>query len=202
LSLTTFCEKNRSVVSFVFGFCLVALTLVTISNWEHTLMAPVLFAIGCLLVGIASLGRIWCTLYISGYKDHRLVTVGPYSMCRNPLYFFSFLGGIGVGFATETFVFPFLIGIAFGLYYPSVIRSEESRLSQLHGERFEIYRRQTPAFFPNLAQFHEPEDYQVRPKIFRRHIFYALWFIWILGILELLESFHEFGMIPTLFSLY
>lgn len=194
-------EKNRSIVSSLFGLLIIVFVLITTSKWEPP-VEGLLFATGCLLVGVASLGRLWCTLYISGYKDRVLVTVGPYSICRNPLYFFSFLGAIGVGLATETLAFPLIIAIGFALYYPPVIRSEESRLRQIHGEQFEIYREQTPAFLPNFRQFQEPESYQVRPKIFRKHMFYALWFIWILGILELIESFHQLGTIPTAFGLY
>lgn len=201
MSLAAFFEKNRSIVSSLFGLLIIVFVLITTSKWEPP-VGGLLFATGCLLVGVASLGRLWCTLYISGYKDRVLVTVGPYSICRNPLYFFSFLGAIGVGLATETLTFPLIIGIGFALYYPPVIRSEESRLRQIHGEQFEIYRGQTPAFLPSLSRLREPESYQVRPKIFRKHILYALWFIWMLGILELVESFHELGTIPTAFGLY
>ena len=42
-------------------------------------------------------------------------------MCRNPLYFFSSVGSIGVSCATETFTIPLLTALAFGIYYPSVM---------------------------------------------------------------------------------
>ena len=50
-----------------------------------------LFAIGIALVGISSLGRMWCSLYIAGDKDESLMTQSPYSACRNPLYFFGMM---------------------------------------------------------------------------------------------------------------
>jgi hypothetical protein len=31
----------------------------------------------------------------------------------------------------------------------------------------------------------------VNPKVFRQHIFNALWFVWIVGILELIEGIKE-----------
>lgn len=55
---------------------------------------------GRVLIAICILGRCWCTLYIGGRKGETLVSVGPYSLCRNPLYFFSFVGAAGVGAQT------------------------------------------------------------------------------------------------------
>ena len=95
-----------------------------------------------------------------------------------------------------------IVLIFFSLYYPGVIRNEESKLSTLHEEKFESYRRTTPSFFPNISNLKEPEEYPVRPKIFRKNMFDALWFIWLLGILEIIESLHEAGVVPALFMIY
>jgi hypothetical protein len=112
------------------------------------------------------------------------------------------IGGAGVGLATETLLIPCVIVILFLVYYPSVIRSEERRMLSLHGERFEAYRMNTPAFFPKLSLFHEPETYAVNPKILKRDMFRALMFIWLLGILEIIEAFHETGVLPIYFRIY
>jgi len=56
-------------------------------------------------------------------QKRKLLTV---AMCRNPLYFFSLLGALGVGLTTETLLIPFVILIAFVGYYPNVIKSEEA----------------------------------------------------------------------------
>ena len=53
-----------------------------------------------LIIG-AALGRIWCNIYITGRKDKELCTDGPYSLCRNPLYLFSFIGVVGVMYAIQ-----------------------------------------------------------------------------------------------------
>jgi len=42
----------------------------------------------------------------------------------------------------------------------------------------------------------------VEPRLFRKHIFDALWFIWLLGIMELLEAFHELNVLPVWIELY
>jgi protein-S-isoprenylcysteine O-methyltransferase Ste14 len=52
---------------------------------------------GLLLILICILGRTWTTLYIGGLKRRTLVTKGPYSVVRNPLYLFTLLGATDVG---------------------------------------------------------------------------------------------------------
>jgi protein-S-isoprenylcysteine O-methyltransferase Ste14 len=203
MSSKSISERCRIVLSWVFGLVLGAGLLFAWSREEKvSILSTILFAAGCTLAGIASLGRLWCSLYISGYKNDTLVMVGPYSLCRNPLYFFSLLGSIGVGLTTETFSVPLIVLVAFSVYYPIVIRSEETKLSQLHGEKFESYRQTTPSFFPKLSNLKEPDEYHVRPKIFRQNMFDALWFMWLIAILELIESLHESGIVPVLFKIY
>jgi len=203
MSGRSFVEKRRKVLSSLFIVVVGALVLFSRSRWEeYTLVADFLFLTGLLLVGVATVGRLWCSLYICGYKTHTLIAVGPYSVCRNPLYFFSFLGGIGVGLATETLAVTLIILAAFSLYYPFVIRAEENKLRRVHGEDFERYAEKTPRFWPSFAGLHEPEEYTVRPRRFRMRAFDALWFVGIVGILELVEALHEYNIIPMLVHLY
>lgn len=197
-------EKYRIVLSRIAAAIVLFFFLSTQSYWEtkNEKVAIFLSFIGIILVAIASLGRMWCSLYIAGYKDRKLITKGPYSICRNPLYFFSMIGVVGVGCATETFTFPIVFIILFASYYGFVIKSEEERLRQLFGVEFEEYAKTVPAFFPRLSNFAEPENYNVKPAVFRRHIFSALWFIWIVGIIEVIEGIKEIGFLTPLWSLY
>jgi len=197
-------RRTRLNITRIFVGLLVMLMLVSSSRWEakSPMISAILFLAGCFLAGIASLGRLWCALYIAGYKTKRLVVNGPYSICRNPLYFFSLIGGIGVGLATETFTIPILILAAFAWYYPYVIRHEEEKLRMHYDEEFETYFRTVPRFWPKWSLLTEPEEYTVIPKTFRKHIFSALWFIWLIGILELIEQFREMNILSTSFSLY
>lgn len=177
--------------------------LFSASKWEgFSVVGEVFFLIGSLLVGIASGGRMWCSLYLAGYRTKSLVTVGPYSTCRNPLYFFSLLGALGVGLATETLLIPFAVLMLYAAYYPAVIRGEESKLLSLHGDDFRSYCQKTPAFVPRLSLLNEPESYVVKPRIYRKHMLSALWFIWLLGILEMIEAFREIGVLPVFLELY
>jgi hypothetical protein len=172
--------------------------------WETRipLLSAMLFLTGVALAGIGSMGRLWCLLYIAGYKENSLIAVGPYSMTRNPLYFFSLIGALGVGFATETFTIPLLVVTAFAIYYPAVIKAEEMRLRELHKEKFDKYMAKVPRFFPKVENFTEPEDYVIKPVLFRKNVFDALWFIWLIGILELIETLHDVNILPSVIYLF
>ena len=56
-------------------------------------------------------------LYVGGRKNAELVTTGPYSMMRNPLYFFSLLGVAGVGAQTGSVLATFAVtAVAYAVF--------------------------------------------------------------------------------------
>ena len=197
-------EKLRIHISQIVAVLLIMFICVSRSLWEDKapFVTMVLSLLAVFLVGVACLGRLWCSVYIAGYKTDHLVTQGPYSMCRNPLYFFSLLGALGIGFASETFLIPILILIGFLAYYPLVIKSEEAELAKLHKTEFEIYFKKVPRFFPKISYLSEPEEYIVKPVIFKKHMFSAIWFLWLLGILEVIEELQELKVLPAIFDIY
>jgi len=197
-------ERYRIAISRLFALMLGLLVAFSASRWNTAtpLVGSLLFGAGCLLIGIGSMGRLWCTLYIAGRKNRNLVMEGPYSLCRNPLYFFSFIGILGIGLATETISIPVLLLAAFGLYYPHVIRSEEAKLRRIHRDAFDDYVARVPCFFPNPALLREPPQYMVEPRLFRRHIFDALWFIWLAGVLQIVTRLHELKIVVAVVRLW
>jgi hypothetical protein len=112
------------------------------------------------------------------------------------------MGGIGVGFASETLLIPTIIAVAFALYYPFVIRSEEKKLKKIYPKEFEVYINTTPVFFPKLSLLREPQEYNVNPIAFKRRLFSSFWFVWLAGMLEIIEELHELRLIPVLFKIY
>lgn len=200
--MNSFLERIRILLSRIFVVSLFVLRILANGGWEGSGVDLIIFLIGCILVGIGTMGRLWCVLYIAGYKDNTLIREGSYSLCRHPLYFFSFLGAMGVGFATETLLIPSMLTVAFLIYYPYVIRDEESRMVQLHGDDYLKYKESVPSFWPSFKNFQEPERYIANPRIFRKNLFDACWFVWIIGVLEVIEGLQEYHIIPTYFTIY
>lgn len=152
---------------------------------------------GMVLIFAAVLGRIWCSLYISGRKDKQLCITGPYSLSRNPLYFFSFLGLTGVCLASQNIILLIASVFAFFVYYSMVIASEEKRLRELFPVDFDRYVALTPAFFPALKRPLSEEKVLVDTKTFLRAMTDAGWFLMVIIGLELLETVRARARIPA-----
>ena len=191
----------RIWISRFVGAAFIALVLFTSSRIAGTLPGALLAFLGLLLVGIAVAGRLWCSLYIAGYKNQQLIRSGPYSMTRNPLYFFSFLGFTGIGMATQSLTIGLGTAVLFLLFYPYVIRHEESFLQREFGDAFDDYLRTTPRFWPKLKLLHEPETWQVNPRTFRREVGDVLGFILAVALVLLAGALHANGMLPSLLLL-
>lgn len=196
-------KRKRILLSRVMMWPALFLLVFTSSRWEGSpVVEAFLFLTGCLLVAVASIGRLWCSLYICGYKTKSLVVEGPYSLCRNPLYFFSSIGATGVGMATETFTIPVLAILLFAVFYPFVIRGEEGKLLAIHGEPYREYMRSVPRFWPLARRPVEPSTYVIVPAKVRRALIDSLWFVWLVGLLEFAEALREAGVLGMWFLLY
>lgn len=195
--LATLFSQHRIQVSRVFGFAFVAALLATGSVWQGTLAGRAMFLAGIVLAAIAMVGRIWCLTYSSGYKSSELVTQGPYSVSRNPLYFFSFVGLIGIGLATETITLTLALVAFFALVYPAVIAGEEEFLRGRFGQAYADYCARTPRFFPRRSLFVEPESYTVQPRTLRRSLGGVIWFIGLPVVVQILVSLRAAGLLGS-----
>lgn len=84
-------------------------------------------------------------------KNKVLTTHGPYAFTRNPLYFGSFLIGIGFGIASGVLWILALFLVFFFVIYGKTMRREEKRLGELFGEEFDRYAGAVPRFLPRFA---------------------------------------------------
>ncbi|MCX8082274.1 MAG: isoprenylcysteine carboxylmethyltransferase family protein [bacterium] len=81
-------------------------------------------------------------------KNFYLTTTGPYHICRNPLYFGSFLISSGLSIISQNlFIFLFFL-IFFPLTYIPAILKEENFLTEKFGDEYIIYKKNTPCFIP------------------------------------------------------
>ncbi len=176
--------------------------IVSDTHWRNTnLVSETFFSVGVLMVAIGFASRLWVSTYQAGYKNKHLITVGPYSMCRNPMYFSNLLGGAGACLTTGTITVPILFMLASLLHYRRVIRNEEATLRRHHGDAFDAYRAATPALVPSFKRFSEPEDYLVRTRQLSARIPLALWPIVAVALIYLVQGLHSHGVLPVLFRI-
>jgi protein-S-isoprenylcysteine O-methyltransferase Ste14 len=103
-------------------------------------------------VSIAILGLL-IRAYAAGYlrKHERLATSGPYAFTRNPLYFGSILLAFGFCVASHSWKSTLLLAAYLLIFYPVVIRREQTELRKLYGAPFDEYASRVPAFWPRLT---------------------------------------------------
>jgi len=200
--VTAFASKYRIPVSRIVAVMLLLIVLFSEHSWsENTVADFMLEFIGFILVGICTFGRLWSSMYISGYKDDSLIAVGPYSMVRHPLYFFSFTGAVGLGLASENLIVIIILPILYILYYMPVMLSEEEKLTGIYGEEYINFMKKTPRFFPKFSSFNEPEIYMIKARRFRLSFSDVIWFFIFFMILQFIEKLHIIGLVPVLFTL-
>jgi protein-S-isoprenylcysteine O-methyltransferase Ste14 len=92
--------------------------------------------------------RVWASGHID--KTRALATGGPYAHTRNPLYLGSVLLGVAVGIGTGS-VWALLPLLAyFAVFYPAVIRQEESFLRGKFKLEYSRWAQDVPLLLPRL----------------------------------------------------
>lgn len=160
------------------------------------------WTIACIFVVVAALGRLWCSLYLGGYKTSTLIEVGPYSMVRNPLYIFSFIGSVGIGIATTSIVITSLFIIFFAAVYPIVIADEERRMDFVFGSEYREYVARTPRLIPNHRLYKGVSEYTINIRQVHSAFFDVIWFFIALGLMQLVVHLHNSQQLPRLFDIY
>jgi protein-S-isoprenylcysteine O-methyltransferase Ste14 len=190
--------RRRITVSRIFGVLVLLLVLFTTHSFsQDSLTDTVLEMSGLFLLTICSIGRLWALLYISGYKKLELITEGPYSMVRHPLYVFSLIGAIGIGLASENVLALAALVIFYLLYYPLTIIVEEKKLVDKFDQAYLDYIKRTPRFLPRLSLYKGSAQYQINADVFVKKLVLGMWFIWIFIILHIIEILQQNGHIPV-----
>jgi protein-S-isoprenylcysteine O-methyltransferase Ste14 len=186
---------SRAVIAAV--VLLVLFTAPTNALPEWALELSEMLGYGLLVA--ATLWRIWCHLFIAGTKNSELAGAGPYSVVRNPLYIGNFLGVAGFGFAVEQPLLAVGLGVAFAIFYPSVVRHEEANLERIFGDTYRDYCMRVPRWLPDWSLYREPETITVSPRHTRKAILDAMWFLWAFALWEFIEELRKMNLLPTFF---
>ncbi|OYR30337.1 MULTISPECIES: methyltransferase family protein [Hyphomicrobiales] len=188
-------ERKRTLVTWLLAPAWLTMLIATQPEGFETLGYSLVEFLGFFLVFAAVLGRLWCTLYIGGRKDLDLCQSGPYSLSRNPLYFFSFLGLIGVCLAAQNISLAVISAVVFFGYYRSVIKNEEKRLLSLFGTDYILYMARVPRFFPRRYIPENEDILLVQSQAFIRSLKDVSWFLaGIVGI-EVIEELRQAAVI-------
>jgi protein-S-isoprenylcysteine O-methyltransferase Ste14 len=190
--------RRRIAVSRVFSVLVLLLALFTAGSFRNDSLTDTLLEMsGLFLLTVCSIGRLWSLLYISGYKKLELITEGPYSMVRHPLYVFSLIGAIGIGLASENILVLAVLVIFYLLYYPLTILVEEAKLTDKFGQAYLDYIKSTPRFLPKLSLYKGSVQYQINADVYVKKMIFGMWFIWIFIILHIIEMLQQSGHIPV-----
>lgn len=146
----TFIQRNRLRVRSLLLLLVPALLIVTDRTLANTAIGYGLYALGSLAILAAVVGRFWCYVYNSGTRTKIVITQGPYSLCRNPIYLCSIGVAAGIGLLSQSIVLAILFAASAMLFYAHIINGEEKKLMALHGSVYSEYLEKTSKYLPRF----------------------------------------------------
>ncbi|WP_292064996.1 methyltransferase family protein [Brevundimonas sp. UBA7664] len=182
-------QRIRKVAVLVALVGLVGLALVTQSiggadgEWHERVEAT-----GFLAMIVSIVGRAWCSLYIGGRKKAEIVDRGPYSITRNPLYVFSYLGAFGIGAQSGSVTIGLGFVLAAMVVFYLTVRREEAFLEREFGAVYAAYKARTPRFWPRFSLWRDEEQLTIRPTLFVTTIRDGLVFLLAIPVFELIDA--------------
>jgi protein-S-isoprenylcysteine O-methyltransferase Ste14 len=179
-----------------------AILLFISSAWASEAIHDFIESFGLAFIGMAIVGRLWCTLYIGGRKAGEIVSSGPYSISRNPLYVFSTIGAIGVGAQSGSLLIAALFGGLCLWAFSIVARREEKFLAAQFPETYPAYLSRVPRFFPKLSLYRDEASLSVLPHRVYTTLMDGLVFFAAIPAFELVEYMQDSGVLPILTRLY
>ena len=152
--LQFFAEK-RVVFNRILGLFLIALVYfspsININSINMENYNTFLWNIsGMILMVLGAIGRIWASLFIEGHKTKKVISDGPYSIIRHPLYLFSLMIILSLFFAVKSVFIGLYLLTMFILFHIPTLLNEERVLTELYGEDYINYKKRVPRFFPNF----------------------------------------------------
>lgn len=157
--------------------------------------------LGQAAIVLAIVGRGWCSLYIGGRKKAEIVSRGPYSITRNPLYIFSFIGAFGIGAQAGSLTVGALFVLLTVLIFSQTVRREEQFLKGSFGEAYAAYMARTPRFWPNFSLWRDEKELVVRPQFFLLTLRDGLVLLLAVPLFELIDKGQNEGWLKVLFHL-
>lgn len=195
--------QTRRRIFLFFAILLFGGFMSTISSaWANATVPVYIEMAGIGLIWAGIVGRLWSTLYIGGHKADMVIVDGPYSVMRNPLYFFSTVAAIGVGMQTGTITAGLVFGILSALAFHIVTLREEKFLLGKFGEPYAAYCASVPRFIPKPALYRDRDTMTISTKRLYNTLLDGLVFFISLPLFELAEYLQKSGILPVLSRWY
>lgn len=163
-----FINLHRKLLFRLVSIMLMAYLFYAPVSWSLPVVVVICMQVaGTLLMFGGILGRGMATISIGGHKDQNIVKTELYSICRNPLYFSSFLLAFGVGLVSGRVDFLIIVVISFlAIFYP-MMRNEAKFLRARFSE-FAEYEKSVPLFFPDFTLWNERKNFEINFRLVKR----------------------------------
>jgi protein-S-isoprenylcysteine O-methyltransferase Ste14 len=192
---------RKLVLGVVIAGVIAAFAVTASSHPEGEVTHETIEWVGILMMVVCIAGRSWASLYIGGRKITEFVTLGPYSVMRNPLYFFSILGAVGAGAQLGSIYAGLFCGIVVWAVFAVVVRSEERLMSRLYGAEFEAYKHRVWRFIPNPRLWRDVPTMLVMPSRALRTFGDGMFLLLSVPLAECIERLQHVGVLPILFHI-
>jgi protein-S-isoprenylcysteine O-methyltransferase Ste14 len=194
-------QKIRKAVMLIGIVAVVAVAVLTQSEWGGGGIHEAVEAIGLALIAVCIVGRAWCSLYIGGRKKAEIVDRGPYSVSRNPLYVFSFLGAFGVGAQTGSVTLAALFLAVTVVVFWFTVQREEAWLAEAFGAPYAAYVARTPRFGPDFSKWRDEGTLEIRPRFFLTTLRDGLVFLLAVPLFESVDRLQAIGWLDPILRL-
>jgi protein-S-isoprenylcysteine O-methyltransferase Ste14 len=193
----------QTVRNIVLGVAvLIGVGMFALTNSRHqsgTSAHEMIESAGIVAMTICILGRTWCSLYLGGRKIEPFVTVGPYSVSRNPWYFFAILGAAGAGAQLGSVLSGVIFGLLAWMVCYVAILQEERALTDRYGAEFAAYKASVPRFLPDPRLWRD-QPTLTPPNVLRTFAETTV-FLLAVPLAEAIEQLQTSGVLPVLLRL-
>lgn len=155
--------------------------------------------IGYMLVSVAAIGRVYSTAFLGGFKNGKIIDYGPFSICRNPLYLFSFIGVCGFALMSVNIFAMVAMPVGFLAIYIPLIKREEVYLESQFGKAYTSYKKKTPRLFPKFKLYHAPATVEMTPRTLLNAFKDSLMWFLAFPLLEIIEWCQDKGYLKPVF---
>lgn len=192
-------NKSRMKISRILVILAVATVLFTRQTFPENSVTHEFFdMLGLICLVVCALGRVYSTAFLGGHKNKDLISFGPYSVVRNPLYMFSLIGITGIALMSNQWIVMLGLPVAFYFLYISLIKREEHFLHDAFGQPYAQYLLSVPRLFPDFKNYKAPETILTSPEQLWHAARDATWWVSSFILFEVVEAIQALGWLPTI----